>query len=119
MFRRAVLIAAAVVAACAACGDDDDEASGGPVREGTSAEWTAAWTAAAQEGCGGACAVFSARDGEIPATDAKPSNFNVQYDPGEDLNAAGWAAIQDFADEVGCVLPLQPVVPTPINCAAG
>ena len=106
----------------AACGDDDDDddASGGPPREGTSAEWTAAWTAVATEECGGQCAVFEAVDGEIPAADAEPVNFNVRYDPDADPEAVGWATIQDFGAEVGCVLPVQqPVEPTPIDCATG
>jgi hypothetical protein len=124
MFRRAVLIATLALVACAACGGDDDDGnegdgSGGPAREGTSAEWTAAWTSAAQEDCGGECVVFSAIDGEIPAADAQPANFDMRYDPANDSNSAGWAAVQDFADAVGCVLPLQPIEPTPINCATG
>jgi hypothetical protein len=117
MIRRALLVAVALLAACG--DDDDDEASGGPPREGTSAEWTAAWTAAATEDCGGQCAVFEAIDGEVPAAEAEPVNFTMRYDPEADPVAEGWAAIQDFADEVGCVLPEQPVEPTPIDCATG
>ena len=118
MFRRGLLLAVVLLAACG--GDDDDsEASGGPPREGTSADWVEAWTADATESCGGQCVAFEAVDGEIPAADAKPANFTIRYDPQADLNAQGWAAVQDFADEVGCVLPLQPIEPTPISCAAG
>jgi hypothetical protein len=43
----------------------------------------------------------------------------MRYDPAADADAQGWAAVQDFAAEVGCVLPEQPVVATPISCAAG
>jgi hypothetical protein len=119
MPRRCVVIASLVVV-LAACGDDEDGGSGGPAREGTSGEWAEAWTRAAEDSCGGAqCAVFSARDEAIPAADAEPGNFDVRYDPAADPEAAGWAAVQDFADEVGCVLPEQPITPTPINCAAG
>jgi hypothetical protein len=117
MFRRALVVAVALLAACG--GDDDDDASGGPAREGTSADWAEAWTADATEECGGQCVVFEAIDGEIPAADAEPANFTIHYDPGADPVADGWAAVQDFADEVGCVLPLQPIKPTPISCAAG
>jgi hypothetical protein len=117
MIRRALLVAVALLAACG--DDDDDEASGGPPREGTSAEWTAAWTAAATEDCGGQCAVFEAIDGEVPAAEAEPVNFTMRYDPEADPVAEGWAAVQDFAAEVGCVLPEQPVEPTPIDCATG
>jgi hypothetical protein len=119
MLRRCVLMVALVVVLGTCGGDDDDDGSGGPAREGTSGEWADAWTRVAEEGCGGQCAVFSARDEGIPAAEAEPSNFNVRYDPTEDPEAEGWADVQDFADEVGCVLPEQPVVPTPINCAAG
>ena len=121
MFRRALLVTVALLAACG--GDDDDgegDASGGPPREGTSAEWTAAWTADATEDCGGgSCAVFEAVDGEVPSADAEPANFTMRYDPSADVDAAGWAAIQDFADVVGCVLPLQPIEQTPIDCGTG
>lgn len=118
MFVRGLLV---VVVLLAACGDDDDEgdASGGPPREGTSAEWVEGWTNDAQEACGGDCVVFEAVEGETPAAEAQPANFTMRYNPQADLNAQGWATIQDFADEVGCVLPLQPDTPTPINCAAG
>jgi hypothetical protein len=116
MLGRALLVAVAVLAAC---GDAGDAGSGGPAREGTSAEWTAAWTAVATEDCGGECVVFEAVDGEIPAADAEPANFTMRYEPDADPVAEGWAAIQDFAAEVGCVLPEQPVEPTPISCAAG
>lgn len=118
MFGRVLLVAVAMLAACGD-DDDDDEASGGPPREGTSAEWAAAWTAAATEDCGGECVVFEAVDGETPAADAEPANFTMRYEPGADADAAGWAAVQDFAAEVGCVLPEQPIEPTPISCAAG
>ena len=123
MLRRGVLIAGLVVV-LGACGGDDDggdenDGSGGPAREGTSGEWADAWTSAAEEGCSGQCAVFSARDEGIPAAEAEPSNFDVRYDPTVDPEAAGWAAVQDFAAEVGCVLPIQPIEPTPINCATG
>jgi hypothetical protein len=117
MFGRTRLVAVALLAACGDDDDADDEASGGPPREGTSAEWTAAWTAAATEDCGGECVVFAAVDGEVPAADADPVNFTMRYEPAADPEAAGWAAIQDFASEVGCVLPEQPVEPTPIDCA--
>ena len=117
MFRRGLLV---VVVLLAACGDDDDgEASGGPPREGTSAEWVEAWTNDAKEACGGDCVVFEAVDGDTPATEAQAANFTIRYNPEADLNAQGWATIQDFAVEVGCVLPLQPDKPTPISCAAG
>jgi hypothetical protein len=117
MFRRALLIAVVLLAACG--DDDDDDSSGGPPREGTSAEWAAAWTADATEDCGGQCVAFEAVDGDTPAADAEPANFTMRYDPQADPNAQGWAAVQDFSAAVGCVLPEQPVVPTPISCAAG
>lgn len=117
MFGRGLLVAVVLLAGC---GDDDGgEASGGPPREGTSAEWVAAWTTDATEDCGGECVVFEAVDGKIPAADAEPANFTMRYDPEADTDAQGWAAVQDFAAEVGCVLPEQPVVATPISCAAG
>jgi hypothetical protein len=118
MIRRALLVAVALLAACG--DDDDDEASGGPPREGTSAEWAAAWTAVATEECGGQCAVFEAVDGETPAADAEPANFNVRYDPGADPESVGWDTVEDFGDAARCVLPVQqPVEQTPINCGAG
>jgi hypothetical protein len=118
MLRRGVLIVG-LVGVLGTCGGDDNDGSGGPAREGTSGEWADAWTRAAEEGCSGQCAVFSARDEGIPAAEAEPSNFDMRYDPTKDPEAEGWAAVQDFAAEVGCVLPEQPTVPTPINCAAG
>jgi hypothetical protein len=118
MFPRGLLIAVVLLAACGD-DDDDDDASGGPPREGTSAEWVEAWTADATEDCGGQCVVFKAVDGDTPAADAEPANFTMRYDPEADLDAQGWAAVQDFAAAVGCVLPEQPVVATPISCAAG
>ena len=64
--------------------------------------------------------MFEAVDGETPAADAEPANFNVRYDPAADPEEVGWDTVEAFGEAAGCVLPVdQPVELTPINCGAG